>query len=89
MYRLKQGEAIVIHLDYLLDSARYYTDSAFNEPRMEDVKSIINEINSDEYPEYSISKIYGGARVCASECYCLRRHNKDSWWPNIYNMIEL
>lgn len=51
---LKEGQAVVITLDDLYDSASYYLESGLDYARREDILVLAKEINSKEYPEFEI-----------------------------------
>mgnify|MGYP000055763040 CR=1 FL=1 len=54
MNRLAKGQAIVIEIEDVRDSARAYMDSGFDYVRKDYIDNVIREVNSDEYPEFSL-----------------------------------
>ena len=57
MNRLIEGQAINLDQDVLVDSAKHFLDSGFDVVREEDIQEVMDQINSDEYPEFTISEI--------------------------------
>ena len=51
---LNTGEAIVVRVEDVRDSATYYLDSGFDVVRRGDVLKIVNEVNSSEYPDFKM-----------------------------------
>ncbi len=60
MQRLKAGEAVVLTIEELTDSAKYFLESGFDCVRKEDIKEVENQINSKEYPNFSITNRLDG-----------------------------
>jgi len=60
MQRLKAGEAVVLTIEELTDSAKYFLESGFDYVRKEDIKEVENQINSKEYPNFSITNRLDG-----------------------------
>jgi len=54
MQRLRVGDAVVLDQEVVNNSASFLTESAFDYIRPEYVKAVIDEINSKEYPQFSI-----------------------------------
>ena len=52
--RLDDGEAVILTIDDLAESAKAYTDSGFDHVRSEYIQNIINEVNSSEYLEFTL-----------------------------------
>ena len=51
---LPKGKAVILTIDDLKDSAKAYLNSGFDCVRPEDIKMVVDEINSDQYPGYEI-----------------------------------
>lgn len=66
---LKPGEAVIIEMADMRHSAQSRLDSAFDYVRPEDVDAVVAEINSEEYPEHSITERMDGT-------WNLRRHKQ-------------
>ena len=56
MQILSKGQAVVVDYEVIKDSAKYYLESSFDIVRDSDIQTIVDEVNSREYPEYSITK---------------------------------
>jgi|TARA_R110002020_G_scaffold471097_1_gene697537 hypothetical protein len=54
MGRLDKGQAVVIEREDVLDSASAYRDGGFDYIRPEYIKNVVDEVNGDEYPEFSL-----------------------------------
>lgn len=54
MRRLRVGDAVVLDQEVVNNSASFLTESAFDYIRPEYIKAVIDEINSKEYPQFSI-----------------------------------
>ena len=54
MRSLQEGQSVVIDYDAMVDTAKYYLESAFDTVRKEDIQVIVDEVNSKEYPNFSL-----------------------------------
>lgn len=63
--KLPKGKAVILSADDLRNSAKACLGSGFDCVRPEDIKKIIDEINSDEYPEFNIWECPDGRWVLA------------------------
>jgi len=52
MHKLDKGKAVVLTSEDIADSAKVYMDSGFDYVRPEYIKAVVNEVNSDEYPNF-------------------------------------
>ena len=52
--KLPKGKAVIITTNDVRDSAKAYCDSGFDHVRPEYIKCVIDEVNSDEYPDFEI-----------------------------------
>lgn len=61
MMRLKVGQAVVITRGDMEDSAKsYLTSGLFDRMRDEYVQAVAAEVNSDEYPGFSLRELWDG-----------------------------
>lgn len=58
MRSLEPGQEIVITLEVLQDQAKYGLDSGFGAVRRSDIKRVVDEIDSDQYPDYRMLERY-------------------------------
>ena len=54
MARLDKGQAVIISREDIIDSAGAYRDSGFDYVRTEYIKKVVDEVNGEEYPEFSL-----------------------------------
>lgn len=52
--KLPKGKAVILTAEDMHDSAKAYMDSGFDHVRPEYIKSVADEVNSDEYPGFSL-----------------------------------
>ncbi len=56
MCGLRKGQAIVVTVEDVRDSASYNLDSGFDIVRKEDMSHIVDEVNGKQYPNYTMSE---------------------------------
>ena len=54
MRRLDKGQAIILSLDDMADSAKAYRSTGFDYVRREHIEAVAAEVESEEYPEFSL-----------------------------------
>jgi hypothetical protein len=54
MHRLDHGFAVILDFDDVADSAKAYKDSGYDHIRPEYIKAVVAEVNSDEYPDFTM-----------------------------------
>ena len=52
--KLKMGEAVILTIDDLTNPAQYNLESALDMVRDSDRQVIVDEVNSEEYPNYGM-----------------------------------
>jgi hypothetical protein len=60
MGKLDKGEAVILTRADLIDSARHYMESAYDSVRTKYILNVIDEVNSDEYPDFDIRERLDG-----------------------------
>lgn len=54
MAKLGKGQAVILDIEDMADSAKSYMDSGFDHVRREYIEAVAAEVESDEYPEFSL-----------------------------------
>ena len=65
--RLPKGTSVVLPFSDLQDSAKAYMESGFDCVRKEYVCAVVNEVNSEEYPGFSLHERVDGKWILSRE----------------------